>query len=211
MQVLALASQKGGSGKSTLARGLAVHASASVHTAVVDLDPQQTVMKWARSRDAESPTVVAADGKTIQNHLHQLSQQGYQLTVLDTPPHVKPLMAQVIQAAHALLVPAQPSPDDLHAIGDTINPAKAADPAPAVGVVLNRCPARASNVAMARQALAAFDVALAPGTVGDRVAFSYAASFGEGITEYEPNGKGAQEVRALYDWATRTLLNNAVL
>jgi chromosome partitioning protein len=206
MKVLALASQKGGSGKSTLARALGVLAAEDGSATLIDLDPQQTVTRWARNRAAETPTVAQADGKTLSRRLDELARAGTAVAVLDTPPHVKPLMAQVIQVADAMLVPAQPSPDDLHAIGDTINPAKAAEPAPAVGVVLNRCPARAQSVAMARQALAAFDVALAPGTIGDRVAFSYAASFGEAVTEYEPNGKAAREVRELWTWTRGTLL-----
>lgn len=209
MKTLALASQKGGSGKSTLARSLAVLAAAEdgARVALLDLDPQATVLKWAQSRTAETPCIEAGDGRNLQGRLEKLAAEGYSLAVLDTPPHVKPLMALVIEAADAILVPTQPSPDDLRAIGETITPAKSADPAPRVGVVLNRCPARASAVGMARQALAAFDVPIAPGAIGDRVAFTYAASFGEAVCEYEPKGKAAHEVAALWSWTQKTLLS----
>ena len=51
MQVLAILAQKGGVGKSMLARSLAVQGLLDgVRAAILDADPQGTVVAWSRRR-----------------------------------------------------------------------------------------------------------------------------------------------------------------
>ena len=67
-------------------------------------------------------------------------------------------------------------------------------------IVLNACPvgrsvAEASIVTEARQALAAYGLLLAPIAVAQRAAFSYALNDGRAVSEFEPDGKAAAELR----------------
>jgi chromosome partitioning protein len=56
MRTIAFVSQKGGSGKSTIASSLAVAAhEMEEKVCVIDMDPQGSLMNWARSLLLERP------------------------------------------------------------------------------------------------------------------------------------------------------------
>jgi cellulose biosynthesis protein BcsQ len=57
-----------------------------------------------------------------------------------------------------------------------------------------------SLVAEAIQAIAAYDVPVAPVHLGQRAAFVHALTAGQVAQEYEPGGKAAEEVSRLYMW-----------
>lgn len=44
---------------------------------------------------------------------------------------------------------------------------------------------------------------MAPQTIHQRVAYSYAVIDGRSASEYEPEGKAAEEVAALFRWASQ--------
>lgn len=71
-------------------------------------------------------------------------------------------------------------------------------------VVLNRCPAgrvfgEATIVTEARRALEVYGIPISPVSITQRASFQYALAIGQGITEYEPLGKGADEIRKLWE------------
>ena len=57
----------------------------------------------------------------------------------------------------------------------------------------------------ARTARARFEMPIAPVTITDRRAFARAVITGRAVTEFEPDGKAAEEVTALWQWIKETM------
>ena len=93
MLVITMASRKGGVGKSSCARALAVQALIDgMRTALIDADPQGTVLAWAKRREATAPTVYGLDGTTLEARLASLKAANADLVLIDTPPSVHPII-----------------------------------------------------------------------------------------------------------------------
>ena len=120
------------------------------------------------------------------------------LVVVDTAPHTAVSLATVTAVATALLIPCRPTALDLAAVAATVALARAAQKPTAF--VLTACPARAPEVAEARTALATYGFPVAPVLIGERRTYARAVAGGYAVTEYEPQGKAAQEIAALWRW-----------
>jgi chromosome partitioning protein len=118
-KVVTVLSQKGGAGKSTLTMQLAGGlARSGRRVAIIDLDPQETAMRWAHAAPESVPfpaRVMRLEAAPEQ--LHQIIKQAAReadLILLDCPPsieHAATLAA--LQEADVALVPVVPSPADL--------------------------------------------------------------------------------------------------
>jgi len=206
MKILALMSQKGGSGKSTLARSLAVAGLCDEkRVALIDADPQQTVIRWAQQRESTAPTVFSTDQKPLPEIIAQARAAGAEFCIIDTPPHLRPLIALVANSVDAVIIPVRPSPDDLVAIGATIEIIRAVSVR--AGIVINAAPIRTQSAILARSALSAFALPICPSVISDRIAHQYAASEGLTALEYEPSGKAASEVSLVWQWANKILFS----
>jgi chromosome partitioning protein len=202
MLTLALISQKGGSGKTTLAVHLACAAAqAGERVAVIDTDPQASARAWAQVRQQEEPAVLGATPAELPRRLAALEAT---LVVVDTAPHTAVSIATVAAVATALLIPCRPTALDLAAVAATVALARAAQKPTAF--VLNACPARAPEVAEARTALAPHGFPVAPVLLGERRAYARAVAGGYAVTDYEPQGKAAQEIAALWRWLRTSFL-----
>jgi len=62
-------------------------------------------------------------------------------------------------------------------------------------------------VAEAAAALATHGVPVAPVRLGERRAYARAVAGGRAVTEFEPKGKAAQEITALWEWVYAQLLS----
>lgn len=222
MQVVVCASRKGGGGKTVCARHLAVSAlSAGLRVAVVDLDPMLGLTRWwsrraedalelldlapdGMARDTSDQRMAAADAAAseLAQALPRLAKAGHDLLIIDTPPAADRIVALAIAAADLVLVPVRPSPDDLDAVGETVDLVTAARK-PMIFVV---------NAAT-RKARLTSDAAIAlsqHGTVSPAVlhrADAYAASALDGRTvgETDPDGKPASEVADLWKYVGKRL------
>src|SRR5260370_1008657 len=67
-------------------------------------------------------------------------------------------------------------------------------------IVLNACPARSPAIEQARTALEAYELPLCPTPVMQRVALAYALIDGRAVSEFEPAGKAAEEIRDTWKW-----------
>ena len=110
-------------------------------------------------------------------------------------------MALVAALADLVLVPTKPAVFDLRAILATLDIIRTADRRALI--VLNDCPpargaGEASVIVDARKALAAFGVPVAPVAIIHRSAFPAAALAGLTVSELDPTGKAAKEIRALW-------------
>ncbi|HLJ92761.1 MAG TPA: ParA family protein [Gemmataceae bacterium] len=211
MKTIAVCSQKGGAGKTTAALHLAVAAERHRRRAAVfDLDPQGSASVWGelrkKTQGTDGPAVVAASYRRLTELLAAAREAGADLAILDTAPHTEEeAFAVMAQAADVLLIPCRPSFFDLQAIRLTLDLARQAGK-PAV-VMLNAVPVRGplvhqaeENVASEQARDAVRRVVLCPVLLGQRSAYVRSLTDGLVAQEYEPEGKAAQEVAALYKW-----------
>src|SRR5579863_3414973 len=207
MKTLALFSQKGGTGKTTLAVHLAVAAGESgLLVAIADTDPQRSATTWGRARGGQAPMVATIAASELRRVVAAAEHDGIGLLIVDSAPHASPDAPQIARAADAVLIPCRPSMFDLAAVGSAVEIVRAAG-VPAA-LVLNECPPRAPEVAVARQALGNFGLPVAAVEIAERRAFSRAVATGRAVTEFESHGKAAEEIRALWGWIDAQLLRS---
>lgn len=203
MRSIAFLSQKGGSGKTTLAVHIAVAAQgAGERVVLIDTDPQSSALAWAQARKDEHPVV----HKSIASGLAKLLEKARTLAVIDTPPHAVPGVDLITRTADFLVIPCRPSVLDLAAISSSVHLARASG-RPAV-FVLNAGNPRAPEVEQSKILLARHGFPVAPVDVGHRRAFSRALSTDSAVTEFEPRGKGAEEIIALWEWLKQQMEND---
>lgn len=199
MKIVAIISQKGGAGKTTLAVHLATIAAAAKHSvAVIDLDPQGTATSWGDRRTAEVPEVVSGHAVRLPALIKAAAQNGADFLILDTAPNADQTASLACRAADLVLIPCRPSAFDLEAIETTLLLAKTAT-TPAY-VVLNAVPPRSSIGKEASDGLIARGAKVAPHQLTHRAAFTHGVIDGRSAQEFEPKGKAAEEVAALYKW-----------
>lgn len=196
MFVCVLASRKGGCGKTTLASHLAVEAgrAGAGPVAIVDLDPMGGLSGWWDARRAGDP-ILARVETSLADTLEALREGGVRTVFVDTPPSVGTEVATAIGLADLVLVPCKPSPDDLRAVGRTVEAVTVAGK-PMVFVV-NMTKPRTRLTAEAAVALSQHGT-LAPQFVADRVDYAAAKADGLVAQELEPNGAAAEEMRGLW-------------
>src|SRR5262249_7891435 len=204
MKTVAILSQKGGAGKTTIAIHLAVAAEQrGVRSAVFDLDPQASATSWADRRSNPIPAVVAAQPPRLANLLAQAETQAADLVLIDSAPNADNASLAAARVADLILVPCRPSAFDLDAIGTTLNLASiAGKPA---WVVLNAVPPHGKLGIEATAALGHGGVQVVPCSLHHLVAYSHAVNDGHTAQEYDPRGRAAAEVSALFLWLAATL------
>ena len=202
MKTIAIISQKGGAGKTTMAINLAVAAEQGKKpAAVIDLDPQASATGWGDHRNRDHPAVVSAQAARLPQVLAAASAAGALLAIIDTAPHSESTALAAARSADLILIPCRPAILDLRAIHSTIDLAKMAGKPAAV--ILNSVPPRGSLGDGAVEAIGVYGVDVCPCRIGSRAVFIHSLTEGLSALEYEPEGKGASEIRQLYKWACR--------
>jgi chromosome partitioning protein len=199
MKILVFLSQKGGSGKTTLVVHTAVAAvEAGLKVLVVDTDPQQSATVWSNARTADAPTVATVAGTDLERVLAAARDEGIDLAIIDTAPHAAPDAARIARAADLVLIPCRPTAFDLAAAEQAARIVKAAGTR--AMFVLSACPVRAPEIGETRKALSDYGLPVAPTEISDRRAFSRAIASGRAVTEFESDGRAAEEIRNLWNW-----------
>jgi chromosome partitioning protein len=199
MKTIAFLSQKGGSGKTTLAVHTAVAAQeGGERVVVVDTDIQKSAATWSEARHENTPTVITVAAASLGDVMKAARHDAMTLCIIDTAPHAAPDAARVAVAADLVIIPCRPTAFDLAAVGAAIEIVKAAS-ARAV-LVLSACPFRAPEIAETRAVLEGFGIPVAPVEVTDRRAFARAVATGRAVTEFDSDGKAAEEIRSLWQW-----------
>lgn len=202
MQTIAIISQKGGTGKTTLALNMAVASELSDQPAViVDLDPQASAKAWHDSRESETPVVISAHASRLDDVLSVARENGAGLIIIDTAPHSESDALKAARAADLILIPCRPAILDLRAIVSTKELADLAK-TPALAVI-NAAPPRGHLPDEAAEAIRGYGLDVAPVTIAQRAAFVHSLTLGHSVLEYEPEGKAAQEIKALYMFACK--------
>lgn len=204
MKTLAFLSQKGGSGKTTLAVHTAVAAlEAGERVVVVDTDIQHSATTWSEARSADTPVVATAAAADLDAVMKAARHDAMTLCIVDTAPHAAPDAARIVRAVDLVVIPCRPTAFDLAAAGSAVEIVKAAS-ARAV-FVLSACPFRSPEIAETRAVLESYGFPVAPPEITDRRAFARAVATGRAVTEFETDGKAAQEIRNLWDWLKEQL------
>ncbi len=202
MKTIAIISQKGGTGKTTLALNLAVAAERSGQsTVIIDLDPQASAKGWHDHRQAEAPVVISSQASQLSKILATAETHGAKIIIIDTAPHSETSALTSARAADLILIPCRPGIFDLRAITTSVDLAKLSK-TPAVAI-LNAAPPRGTLPDEAEQAIQAIGLEVSPIRLGQRAAFVHSLTAGQGVLEYEPSGKAAEEINDVYLWVRK--------
>ena len=113
MPIIVVAGRKGGIGKSTIAGNLAAEFAAMGRAvAVLDADPQHSLVAWAEQGDG----VLAKCVEKVKDDLRgkvRAAEKTANVILIDTPPGLPDAAYQAILLADLVLLPCGPSPLDL--------------------------------------------------------------------------------------------------
>lgn len=205
MPIIGIISQKGGTGKTTLALHLAAAAQeAGQVSLVIDTDPQATASQWAAWRGDAPPEVIDSPPPRLAAKVEAAKGQGATLIVIDTPPHADSAARAAAEIADLVLIPCRPSAFDLSAIQTTAKLVQLLRK-PAYVVFTAGNPNAPRVYAEAGELVDSYGTPPCPVTLPDRAIYRHASAEGRTVTEAEPAGKAADDVRELYKWACRQL------
>jgi chromosome partitioning protein len=151
-------------------------------------------------RRIESPPVVSVQPSRLGQALKAAAEAGASVVVIDTAPHSESSALAAARIADVVLIPCRPALLDLRAVASSVDIIQLAHKAGATAVVINACPPRGSLAEEAENALKAYGLPISPVRIGNRTAFVRALVEGLTAQEWEPNGKAAEEIEALYRW-----------
>jgi len=203
--VLVFASQKGGSGKTTLSGHMAIAAMrAGVgRVAVVDTDPQGSLLAWAKARGDANLVALKTTSEYLGEDLLRLKEDGIRMVFVDTPPAANASIVEAVRHADLVVVPTRPSPHDLRAVGSTIDIVEAHRKA--MIFVVNSATPRAKITADAAVALSQHGT-VAPVTVHHRVDYAGSMIDGRTVLEVSQDGRSGLEMVALWDYIAGRLV-----
>jgi len=121
--------------------------------------------------------------------------------LVDTPPHAQQSILDAIVVSDLVVVPLRPAFSDLNAIPATLELAQSAGKAPLV--VINQAPVASAwgepaQVSQARELITGLGSKVAQTVIVMRVAIQHALAGGQTAGEFEPSGKAAAEIAALW-------------
>ena len=201
--IIAVVGQKGGTGKTTLTLNLAEALQDAGYTVLVgDADPQGSARIWAQraaEHDREVCTVVGVGANmNRQGQLRRLAE-GYDLALVDCPPKRGEVLRAALLTAGLALIPIRPTPQDLDALGETLDVvqmAKELNPGLQVAVVVSQRPARAAIADAVVEALRAIpEVMVLTTEIRARVIYQEAHATGSTAYSFTPPYK-AKKARA---------------
>jgi chromosome partitioning protein len=208
MYTIALVGQKGGTGKTTLAENLAVAAIMDgLSVAVIDLDPQTTATNWGDRREAETPAVVSCQVARLRFVLSEAQKNGVEWVFLDGPGKNAEATLEAAKAADLVLIPIQPTINDIETLPAFRDLLRVAGDKPAV-VVVNNAPIQGSRHIHAKEAAEQAGFTVCPVVLFHRAAVYDSPLPGLSVLEHEPDGKAAQEITQLYKYTKARSDNN---
>jgi len=203
MMIICFITQKGGSGKTTLAVNCGVVASERGKRALIlDMDVQGTAEAWYQERDADTPQVIKLSPNDLDRAIKAAREKGFDVVLIDTPGRDEPGTAAAIRSSDFCVIPCRPSPADMRATPTTVETVRRLNKP--VAFVLTQTPPRSFRNREAENGLSVLGM-VCPVNIVLRNAYQDAQGGGLGVTEYEPDGKAAQEVRALWDWLIKKM------
>lgn len=205
MQVISLIAQKGGVGKTTLATCLAVQAvEQGKQVLVIDLDPQATASFWSDTRARpDDPAVMSIQPVRLPAVLKAASDAGTDMVIIDGAAVSKEVAYSAAEVSDLVLVPFKAAVFDINSVAQTVQTIKQVGSNYAL--VLTFVPPQGKETDEAKDIAAQLGSNFCPVLIGNRKAFFRAQSSGLAVQEFEPDGKAAEEIKALYHYVTTEL------
>ena len=199
--IVTIGNSKGGVGKSTIACNLAVMAAKTgKNVLLVDADPQASSLNFRSIRESDDIKATAITTPTLHKDLKDFSN--FDMILIDSGGRDTSIFRSAILAADLLVIPVLPSVYDIWAASDTIEIVKEAllyNEKLVSRFLINMA---LPNSIMGRDTQAALkeheEIPILKQTVGARQVFKNALSMGQGVVEFEPKSKAAQEIAACY-------------
>jgi chromosome partitioning protein len=198
MQTWAIISQKGGQGKTTLATGFAVEATRDGAAVVIlDTDDRQgTASYWENARPTDDITVVNTGIAVLPLNLAKAAKGMADLVIIDTPANSRDIATEAARAADFVLIPVVPRAFDIASVLQTVKQIR--QEGTPFAVVLSLVKHAGSEADDTAASFVEMGVRVLSARTYDRKDFSNAAALGRAPTEYDPKGKAAAELRAVY-------------
>lgn len=199
--VVVMLGMKGGTGKSTVAIHLAVAAyQAKRRVLLLDTDPQATAVRWTRHRSATEPSVLGTAAYDAPKHI---AGAQCDLIVVDTAPRAEGDIGRLASLADLIVIPLHCTMPDLDASEVAFQMAEAAG-RPFV-ILFNGVNPRGIEVAELREALSSQGYTVAPMMLAARTSYARALSNGLAVTEFEEEGRAAEEITSLWKWISKRI------
>ena len=201
MKIITIGNSKGGVGKSTITANLAVAATQhGKKVLIIDADPQGSSMGFRSIRETDDIKATAITAPTIHKDVGAFDN--FDLILIDAGGRDSAVFRSAIMAADLFLIPVLPSVYDIWASEETINTLREArsfkdlDARFVINMVIPRTiMARETSEAMAQYT---DDAPLLNTRLTALEAHKKCIMQGKSVLEFEPKGKAAQEIRALY-------------
>jgi chromosome partitioning protein len=194
-QIITFAQQKGGSGKTTvLAHLAAAWRGEGRRVALVDLDPQKSLTRWASLRGDPDLEVIDSRDYRAASDLRAASRS-HDLVLVDCPGAASSLLDAALRESTLVIAPCQPSALDVWAV-QSVCEAAARQKTP-LRILLNRIPPRTSSLDEVLAALGPRSGLLLASSLANRVAFSKAVLTGRTAPEISRRSAATGEIAAL--------------
>lgn len=205
MKVISFLTQKGGSGKTTSLLNLAAYV-AQVEKGfclVIDLDPQKSTLAWWESREKDNVGCIDIEADKLTEALKVVKGKGCDYIFIDTPARVENVNNIAIKNSDFCVLPCQPSLLDMRAAKATVDSLKVLDKRGAF--LVTRANPRGYRVDDAVNALKMHGLPVCPISMVDRTVYRDSYAVGEGVSEYEPQGKAASEIAEIWNWLSKIM------
>lgn len=205
MKVVSLIAQKGGVGKTTLATCLAVQGVLEgKRVLIIDLDPQATAAFWSDTREnSEEPAVMSIQPVRLPAVLKAAEKAGTDMVVIDGAAVSKEVAYSAAEVSDLVLIPFKAAVFDINSVAQTVQIVEQVGSRYAL--VLTFVPPQGKETDEAKLIAQKLGSNFCPVLVGNRKAFFRAQSEGLAVQEYEPEGKAADEIKALYAYVENAL------
>ncbi len=194
--IIFFVSQNGGCVKTTLSVNFAALASTyKVPVCLIDLDPQSSASAWSAVR-GDGIKVEACHPPLLNRTIESLKNKGYELIIIDTPPHNSTAAANAIRASDFVIIPVRPASFDIAAMNETAELVK--NNTKKAGAVINAVPANTHVATAAEDELKASGIEIL-GHIGHRMSIQHALTEGRGVIESEPKSLASKEFITIWN------------
>jgi chromosome partitioning protein len=164
-KIITLTNQKGGVGKSTLAVNLANSFKENVKVAIMDVDPQGTIIQLSKM----------IQGIDVLPYSDNLQKLPYDVIFVDTPPYLAENLFKIISQSDLVLIPTKAGVADLMAIRASIALIKKVQQKNKVlkaAVVFNMIKYGTTLTNEVKEQIESFDMPILKTMISDRVNFT---------------------------------------
>ncbi len=198
--IISVTSLKGGVGKSTIAQNLAVlFAHDKYKVCVVDVDTNQSALRWSSFRDEELPAVPVYglnDGMELAKNVKHLNQS-YEVVIIDGTPSLSQVTSKIIVLADFLIIPILPSGLDIWATEKFIERYRDAEQQKEVAIpayfLINQN--QTTNLSKdVKEVLEGTGIELFKTSLRNRIAYREAVIKGLGVYEYKDDKAKAEMI-----------------